>query len=120
MSHIVNIPTQIRDQAAVAAACQRLGVPASVRGTAQLFSGEATGLLVQLPGWKYPLVIDTATGNVQFDNFNGRWGAQEEFDRFLQRYAVEVARLEARKQGHTFTEQSLQNGNIKVQIIESQ
>jgi hypothetical protein len=119
MSHLVKIPTQIRDQAAVAAACERLGLPASVHGTAQLYGGAVTGLLVQLPGWLYPLVIDTATGNVQFDNFNGRWGDQAQFDSFLQRYAVEVARLEARKQGHTFTEQATQGGSIKVQIIEA-
>jgi len=119
MSHIVNIPTQIRDQTAIAAACERLGLPAPVHGTARLYSSEATGVLVQLPGWMYPLVIDTASGNAQFDNFNGRWGAEEQFDRFLQRYAVEVARLEARKKGHTFTEQAIQGGNIKVQIIEA-
>jgi len=119
MSHIVNIPTQIRDQTAIAAACERLGLPAPVHGTARLYSGEATGVLVQLPGWMYPLVIDTVTGNVQCDNYNGRWGDQAQFDRFLQRYAVEVARLEARKNGHTFTEQPIQGGNIKVQIIEA-
>lgn len=119
MSHIVKIPTQVRNQTAVAAACARLELPAPVQGTAALYSGSAAGLLVQLPGWMYPLVIDTATGQVQFDNYNGRWGEQEQFDRFLQRYAVEVARLEARNKGHTFTEQTLPGGNIKVQIIEA-
>jgi hypothetical protein len=120
MSHIVNIPTQIRDQAAAAAACQRLGLPAPVHGTGQLFSGEATGLLVQLPGWKYPVVIDTTTGNTQLDNFNGRWGDQEQFDRFLQCYAIELARLEARKKGYAVIEQNLQDGAVRLQIIESQ
>ena len=58
MSHIVTIQTKVHDPAAVAAACQRLQLPAPVQGTAQLFSGQATGLLVQLPGWQYPVVID--------------------------------------------------------------
>jgi hypothetical protein len=44
-----------------------------VQGTAQLFSGEATGLLVQLPNWQFPVVIDTLTGNIQFDNYGGAW-----------------------------------------------
>ena len=51
MSHIVQIQTQIKDAAAVRAACQRLGLPAPVQGTTKLFSGEATGLAVQLSAW---------------------------------------------------------------------
>lgn len=76
MSHIVSIQTRLHDPVAVGAACQRLGLPAPVHGTAKLFSGDATGLLVQLPGWQYPAVIDTTTGNVQFDNFEGHWKEQ--------------------------------------------
>jgi hypothetical protein len=75
LSHLVSIETKVHDPAAVAAACQRLGLPAPVQGTAQLYSGEATGLLVQLPGWQYPAVIDTLTGTIRFDNFNGHWKA---------------------------------------------
>jgi hypothetical protein len=76
MSHIVSIQTKVRDPAAVAA-CQRLGLSPPVQGTAHLFGGEVTGLLVQLPGWQYPAVIDTATGEVRYDNFGGRWGEQD-------------------------------------------
>ena len=43
MSHIVSVSTKIRDSVAVTAACQRLGLPQPVQGTAELFSGEATG-----------------------------------------------------------------------------
>jgi hypothetical protein len=34
----------------------------------------------------------------------------------LQGYAVEKARIEARKKGHTVTEQQLQDGSIKLTI----
>ena len=61
MSHIVTIKTEVRDPQAVASACRRLGLPEPVHGTATLFSGEATGLLVKLPDWLYPVVLDTAT-----------------------------------------------------------
>ena len=60
MSHIVTIATEIRDPDAAAAACRRLGLPGPVQGTAALFEGQATGLLVKLPGWLYPVVCDTA------------------------------------------------------------
>ena len=63
MSHIVTITTEVRDPAAIAAACRRLGLPEPVQGTARLFEGEATGLLVTLPGWLYPCVCNPATGH---------------------------------------------------------
>jgi len=116
MSHIVIIKTQIRDPIALVAACRRLGLAEPVRGTAKLYSGQATGLIVQLPGWRYPVAIDTTAGVVHYDNFNGAWGSSAELDRLLQAYAVEKARLEARKAGHTLTEQGLPDGSIKLTI----
>jgi hypothetical protein len=118
MSHVVTIVTKVRDPAAITAACQRLGLAAPVQGTARLYSGQATGLLVQLPGWQFPVVIDQATGEVRYDNFGGVWGEQAQLDRFLQIYAVETAKLEARKKGYQVSEQALHDGSIKLQIIE--
>ncbi len=116
MSHIVTIKTEVRDPAAVAAACLRLGLPEPVHGTAKLFDGEATGLLVKLTGWLYPAVVHVETGQVQFDNYNEAWGRQEHLNHFLQAYAVERARIEARKRGHSVVEQSLPDGSIKLTI----
>ena len=65
MSHIVSIKTETRDAAAVQAACQRLGLPQPVQGITRLFSGEATGLAVQLPEWVYPVVCETTSGQVK-------------------------------------------------------
>jgi hypothetical protein len=89
MSHIVTIATKVQDPVAVLAACQRLNLPEPVHATATLFSGEATGLLVKLRDWVYPVVVDTATGQVAYDNFEGSWGDPKLLDRFLQMYAVE-------------------------------
>jgi hypothetical protein len=118
MSHIVSIEAKVRDPAAVAAACGRLGLAAPVPGTATLYGGEATGLLVQLPGWQYPAVIDTATGTIRYDNFGGAWGEQAHLDRFLQLYEVEVAKLQARQRGYPVSEQALADGSIEVEILE--
>jgi hypothetical protein len=116
LSHIVSIKTEIRDVQAVAEACRRLGLPAPVTGTAKLYSGRANGLLVRLPNWRYPVVCDLPTGQVRFDNFNGMWGDQKQLDRLLQIYAVEKARIEARKRGHNVVEQNLPDGSIKLTI----
>ena len=118
MSHIVTIATKVRDPAAVRAACQRLGLDQPAEGTAQLFSGEASGLVVQLKDWQYPLVIDVQTGEVRYDNYGGAWGEQEQLDKFLQCYAAEKVKLEARKKGYQVTEQALHDGAIRLQIIE--
>jgi hypothetical protein len=74
------------------------------------------GLAVQLAGWHYPAVCNLSTGKVEFDNYGGRWGDQAELDRFLQAYAVEKAKIEARRKGQSVTEQSLANGSIKLTI----
>ena len=116
MSHIVTIRTQIRDAAALAAACARLGLSPPEHGTAQLFSSPATGQVVRLPGWTYPVVVDTTAGQVQYDNYHGAWGNQAELDRLIQAYAVEKAKLEARRAGHSVTEQALADGSIKLTV----
>ena len=84
MSHIVTIRTEVRDPQGVAAACRRLGLPGPTHGTAQPFSGQATGLLVKLDDWLYPICIDTQCGQVRFDNYGGSWGRQYHLHIFLQ------------------------------------
>jgi len=116
MSHTVTIKTEIRDLAAVRAAAQRLGLPEPVQGTHRLFSGEVSGLAVQLPAWVYPVVADLTTGQLRYDNFSGRWGPQEHLDRLIQTYAAEKVKLEGRKHGHLVTESVLGDGSIKLTI----
>lgn len=116
MSHTVTIETEVRDAAAVRAACQRRRLPAPVHGTHALFSGDVIGLAVQLPEWRYPAVCELSSGKVRYDNFEGRWGDERHLHGFLQAYAVEKAHIEARKKGHTVTEQELADGSVKLTI----
>jgi len=116
LSHIVEIKTEIRDEQAVKAACTRLQLPTPEHKTIRLFSATATGLCVQLPGWSYPVVCNLQTGQVQYDNYNGSWGEQKHLNSFLQAYAVEKAKIAARKKGHSVTEARLQDGSIRVTV----
>ena len=116
MSHIVEIKTEVRDEAAVKAACVRLQIPTPEHKTVRLFSATATGLCIQLPGWSYPVVCSLQTGQLSYDNYGGHWGEQKHLNSFLQAYAVEKAKIEARKKGHSVTETSLQDGSIKVTV----
>lgn len=116
MSHIVQIQTEVRDPIAIQSACRRLNFAESVHGTVKLFSTTATGWAITLPRWRFPIVCNTDTGKVEFDNFNGQWGDRKQLDRFLQAYAVERASIEARRKGHSVTEQQLADGSIKLTI----
>ena len=116
MSHIVEVKTEVRDPIAVHSACDRLQLPQPVQGTHRLFSGEVAGLGVQLPDWRYFAVCELDTGQIRYDNYNGRWGEQQHLDRFLQAYAVEKAKIEARRKGHTCTEQQLADGSVKLTV----
>ena len=116
MSHIVEIQTEVRDASAVRAAGQRLHLPPPVQGKHELFTGEAIGLAVQLPDWKYPAVCELDSGQVRYDNYGERWGEQRHLDAFLQAYAVERAKIEARRKGHTCTEQQLADGSVKLTV----
>ena len=64
MSYIVEIKTEVRDEQAVKAACRRLSLAPPERKTARLFSTTVSGLCVQLPGWQYPVVCNTESGQV--------------------------------------------------------
>ena len=119
MSHTFTINAKAHDPMAVALACRRLHLPEPTVGTARFYSGEANGLRVLFPGWEYPAVIDTLTGIIHYDNFEGDWGDPVHLDHFLQAYAVEKARLEARREGHTVVEETLANGDIHLQIWEA-
>ena len=72
MSHIVQIQTEIRDPIAVKSACNRMGLPEPAHRTVQLYNAEATGLAVELPDWRYPVICQTETGEIRYDNYEGR------------------------------------------------
>ncbi len=116
MSHIVQIKTEVRDFSAVQQACQRLKLAPPVQGRFKLFAAEESGCGVQLRDWRYPVVCQLETGELKYDNFNGRWGDPGRLDEFLQGYAVEKTRLEARRQGYRTVEQPLPDGSVKLTI----
>ncbi|MGL6195474.1 MAG: DUF1257 domain-containing protein, partial [Thermoguttaceae bacterium] len=71
---------------------------------------------VNLPNWVYPVVCKLDTGELLFDNFNGKWGDKSQLDKFVQTYSLEKATLEARKKGYSVYEQPLADGSVKLVI----
>lgn len=117
MSHTVTIKTQFKDEAALAAACKELGLLAPVRGVDHLFAEKnLSGLIVRLPGWQYPVIVNTSTGEAKFDNYNGKWGAKKELDRLTQIYAVHKATIEAKRLGYQVARQPGRAGAIQLRV----
>jgi len=119
MSHTTTIDLQFKHEAAILAAAKELNLPVPVRGTASLYQSKdknLSGLIVRLPDWKFPVIIDTTTGTAKYDNFNGLWGKQEELNKFKQLYGVHAAQQLLRQQGKTFTRKTLTNGSIQLTI----
>jgi hypothetical protein len=69
-----------------------------------------------LPDWRYPVVCNVETAQLAYDNFEGRWGDPQRLNQFLQAYAVELVKQEARRKGHSCLEQPLADGSIKLTI----
>lgn len=116
MSHVVEIQTEVRDPAAIRAGCERLKLPEPEFGEVKLFSSTVTGWAVQLPQWRYPIVCDVKNAKIAFDSYEERWGSHEHLNAFTQAYAIERAKLEARRRGHTVVEQPLEDGSVKLTV----
>jgi len=116
VSHTVTIKTKITDVVAIQAACNRLKLPQPTRGEVRLFDRVATGIGVHLDGWRFPICVES-DGNLLYDHFQGFWGSPEKLDQFQQAYAVEKAKLEARKQGYTCQESVLADGSIRLNVL---
>ena len=116
MSHTVTIQAELKDPAALEAACRRLQLPLPTRGPVRLFDRIAEGTGIQLDGWRFPICL-TDRGELLYDNFGGFWGLPEKLDQFHQAYAVEKAKLEACKQGYTCQESVLADGSIRLNVL---
>lgn len=116
MSHTVKIKTEVRCLESLRAACSRQSLAAPVAGTHQLYDRQVQGYGVCLQDWLLPVVFDLELGETKFDNYGGKWGEQSRLDSFLQAYAVEKTKIEARRSGHTVVEQPQDDGSIKLTV----
>jgi hypothetical protein len=117
MSHTVKVSVALKDPSIIERARVRCGLPALVEGTHKLYSGTFKGLALQLPNWKFPLVIDTTTGEAKYDNYSGQWGKQVELDRLCQAYALELGTREFQAQGYTVAEEPVAEHAGDVRLV---
>jgi hypothetical protein len=123
MSHFTTIKTQIKDIAALRAACAEMKLSlrqnVDARGYAQqtrrgdfviLLSGPYDIAVNRQPDGTYGLTTDWWQGHVEKEV-----GAN--FGRLLQLYGVHKATAEARKKGFSVMRQPQRNGSIKLVLL---
>ena len=116
MSHIAKVEVKIKNMDAVRAACQELGLHLEEGQISEkVYGGTVTGnLSIKLPGWRYPMVIDTEKGEASFDNYGGSWGDMAEFEKFQQQYSRQVTLSEFEGSDYTINEEALEDGSIEI------
>ena len=84
----------------------------------KLYSDTVTGdISVKLKDWKFPVLVNTTTGDMHFDNYNGSWGKIEELNKLVQEYSLQTAEEqleEFRLQGWDIQRQKQENGDIQI------
>jgi hypothetical protein len=120
MSHFTSIQTQIKDIAALRAACTELGVELLENAVARGYGSNTNKgdyviklkgpydiALNRQPDGTYGLTTDWWDGHVEKEV-----GAN--YGRLLQLYGVHKARIEAQRKGYTVRRQTLGDGSIKL------
>lgn len=123
MSHFTTIKTQIKDIAALEAACKELKLSLLQKAKARGYANETRpgDYVIKLNG-PYDIAV-----NRQPDGTYGLttdwWQGQVEkevganFGKLLQLYGVHKATAEARKKGFSVMRQPQRNGNIKLVLL---
>ena len=117
MSSTMNVKLEIRDVAALTAAVLRMGGSIDAHGGVyKLFDDTRhKGRAVHLTGWRYPIVVDTETGKVAYDDYHGKWGNVADLNKLKGYYGVEVATRAARAKGYSVRE-TLENNKIVLHV----
>lgn len=121
MSHVATVKTAIKNLTILVKTCNALGIPFTQgQQSVGLYEREVAGdFSCKLPGWYYPVVVDSQTGEISFDNYKGSWGDEKELHKLIQEYSLEVAEEEASEfvlQGYTIEREKQENGDIQLVI----
>lgn len=120
MSHSVTCKVLLTNRDHLQAALSRIDGATMKAGihTEQMYDGKsATGISINLPGWKYPLVVQES-GESVYDNFQGRWGDQSHLDSLVQEYTIETLRAEAATHNYLCDLARQPDGTVVMQMTQ--
>lgn len=117
MSHTLEAKTKFADHGVVVAACERLKLAKPVVGQHKFYDGKVhRGMLVQLPEWRHPIVINNE-GVALMDNYGGQWGKDIELHKFEAAYGVEAALQAVAEQPTWAVQELMQVDNVTYMTI---
>jgi hypothetical protein len=123
MSHFTTIKTQIKDVAALEAACRELHLSLLRNTEARGYAGQTRrgDFVIQLHG-PYDIAVNQqpdGTYGLTTDWWQGHVAQQvgSNFGKLLQLYGVHKATAEARKKGFSVLRQPQRNGSIKLVLL---
>lgn len=117
MSHIATVALRIKELSLLAEVCSDLNVPCSVQSEEiQLYSARVkAAATLRLPGWRYPVAV-LRDGTIQYDNFEGHWGAPGELHRVLRTYAERIAHRHACRMGAAVFREERSDGTLLLRL----
>jgi hypothetical protein len=122
MSYLTTIQTQLRDVAALRAACQEMGLAVEENAIARGYGSTRHNgdLVIRLKG-PYDIAVNRqqdGTFGLTTDWYAGHVEKEvgTNYGRLLQLYGIHKARIEAQKKGYTTRRQTLSDGSIKLVI----
>ncbi len=116
MSHTTTIELEIKSLTALATACRETATPYEQNTSVRLYDGTVIEDCFSFTpqGWHYP--VAAKDGKLRYDNYEGKWGKDEELNRVRQRYAVNVQKEAARSRGYRVREERLTDGRVKLVV----
>jgi hypothetical protein len=87
------IVTSMHDRDALAATCRELGLSPPRQGSVTLEAGAVAGLVLHLPGVRFPIVCDLLTGLVAYHPLDNAFDRYERIVRSICCYYAVHARL---------------------------
>src|SRR3972149_7573705 len=115
MSHTMNLQVNITDLDALQRAVESMGGKIGKEGTHRLYgSNRVKGKKIDLPGWKYPIVLKE-DGSLSYDRYQSKPDAAR-IEELKAEYGLEKAKIEARRRGYSIQESVDETGNKELTI----
>jgi len=122
MSHFVTVETQLRDIAALKAACRELGLEVKENATARGYAANRQhgDYVIQLTS-PYDIAVNRkqdGTFGLTADWWQGHVAKEvgASFSKLLKLYSVHKVLIEAKRKGHTVRRQELKDGSVKLTV----
>lgn len=118
MSHIATVKVKLKDLAVLAEVCGELGIPCDqAQPEVRLYSGTVNAAAsFHLKGWLYPVAV-LRDGTVQYDNYNGAWGATGALHQVLRRYSERIVQRQAQRMGAAVRREEREDGTVVLRLL---